>query len=188
MSTKKEIIFQAAAQLFREKGYTAASMRDLAERVGLKPSSFYSHIKSKEEILQKICFDNAQKFTEGMEVVEASGGSNIEQLQALLRLHIQVALENPTSVTVFNDEWRHLSEPFLTKFVLLRKDYELRFLQIIKAGIAAKELQDINPQIILYTLLNALRWLYFDSKLARASSRESIEKDLSQVLLRGIIR
>jgi AcrR family transcriptional regulator len=44
---KKEAIYEAAAQLFREKGYKAASMRDLAERVDLKVSSLYSHIGSK---------------------------------------------------------------------------------------------------------------------------------------------
>ncbi len=187
MSTKKQVIFAEAAQLFREKGYAAASMRDLAERVGLKPSSFYSHIKSKEEILQKICFDSAEKFTKGMVAVKESGGTSIEQVRALLQLHLRVALEDPTSVTVFNDEWRHLTEPNLSRFVELRKDYENRFLQIIQEGIKMGEFRMVHPQIALYTLLNALRWLHFDSKLSKELSVEDLQAELEKVLLNGLI-
>ena len=57
-STRKANIYEAAVQLFRDKGYPAATMRDLADRVGLKQaSSLYNHVSSKEEILQNICFD-----------------------------------------------------------------------------------------------------------------------------------
>ena len=54
-----------------EKGYLAASMRELAERVGLEQaSSLYNHLKSKEEVLRKICFDNAHKFINGISEIE----------------------------------------------------------------------------------------------------------------------
>lgn len=188
MKSKKQIIFQEAATLFREKGYSAASMRDLAERVGLKPSSFYSHIKSKEEILQKICFDSARKFTSGMEKVQAENKTNLEKLQSLIHLHIQVALDDPTSVTVFNDEWRHLSEPHLTQFLELRREYEFDFLNIIKAGISEGEIKQVDPVIVLYTIINSLRWLHFDNKANKELSPEKIEKDLIQLLLNGLIK
>ncbi|MCB0640163.1 MAG: TetR/AcrR family transcriptional regulator, partial [Phaeodactylibacter sp.] len=133
--SKKQIIFEEAAKLFQEKGYSAASMRDLAERVNLKASSLYSHIRKKEEILQKICFDNAYHFTEGMRVIEAEDADPVEQIEALIALHIDIALDDPTSVTVFNDEWRHLEQPFLRRFLEMRRDYEQRFKRIIQAGI-----------------------------------------------------
>jgi TetR/AcrR family transcriptional regulator, cholesterol catabolism regulator len=65
VSPTKHKIFEEAARLFQENGYLAASMRDLAQRVGLQVSSLYSHIGSKEELLQKICFDSARAYTEG---------------------------------------------------------------------------------------------------------------------------
>ena len=45
--SRKDVIVTKAAALFREKGFKAASMRDLAEAVGVEAASLYNHIKSK---------------------------------------------------------------------------------------------------------------------------------------------
>ncbi len=52
--TTKEKIFEAAINLFALKGFDATSMREIAEAVGIKKASMYSHYKSKDEILEKI--------------------------------------------------------------------------------------------------------------------------------------
>jgi AcrR family transcriptional regulator len=50
----KERIFDAALDLFAERGYGGVSIRDIASAVGIKESSIYKHYASKEEILDKI--------------------------------------------------------------------------------------------------------------------------------------
>ena len=52
--TTKERIFESAIDLFAEKGFDAASMREIAERVGIKKASLYSHYNSKDQILDEI--------------------------------------------------------------------------------------------------------------------------------------
>ena len=58
-ASKKELILQKAASMFRQKGFAATSMRDLAETVGIEAASLYNHIQSKSEILQEIIFHTA---------------------------------------------------------------------------------------------------------------------------------
>lgn len=183
---KKQLIFEEAAKLFQEKGYNAASMRDLADRVNLKASSLYSHIRKKEEILQKICFDNAHRFVEGIDVIEKLSTDPVEQVQELIRLHIRIALENPTSVTVFNDEWKHLEEPFLSDFLDLRKNYESRFKAIIQKGIETGQLKTVNPSIALFTLITSVRWLHYWNPKHEAVSRTALESDILNLLLGGL--
>ena len=185
--TKKQIVIEAAAKLFSDKGYSAASMRELAGRVGLEQaSSLYNHIKSKEAALQEICFENAQKFTDGITTIESNISDPGEQIRALINLHIQVATNDITSVTVFNDEWRHLSEPQLSEFLALRKDYEERFKEIINKGIKTGTFKNINPTVALHTILSALKWIHYWYKTGRDSDLEIVKKDIILLLMSGL--
>lgn len=186
VSPTKKKIFEEAAQLFQEKGYLAASMRDLAQRVGLQVSSLYSHIGSKEELLHKICFDSARAYLEGMKGVEESNASPSEKLRQLISLHIQLATTDLTSVTIFNDEWRHLSEPYLKEFLAIRKDYEKRFSRILQQGIEAGELVDMNVTVCLFTILTSLRWLHRWYPEKRGISVKSLEAEILRFLFEGI--
>lgn len=184
--SKKEQIYEAAARLFRDKGYQATSMRDLAKEVGLRASSLYNHFSSKSEVLREICTNNAQRFLSGMSEVESLDVSATEKLTRLIRLHIQLSLEDVTSVTAFNDEWRHLEEPHLSEFLQLRKDYENRFQAIISAGVTNGEFKPVNPLILSYTLFSALRWLYDWYKPGKKITAEMLEDELLVILLEGV--
>ena len=189
---KKDVIYEQAAQLFKDKGYQSASMRDLAERVDLKVSSLYSHIGSKQELLQKICFDNAQLFIDGMDEIETQEISSVDKIKALIALHVDIAITNPTSVTVFNDEWRHLTNENedlnLRKFLQLRKNYEQRFQQIITKGIEAGELKEFDSTIALYTILTSVRWLHYWFKASRTVDAEVLKEQIGTLLLGGLAR
>lgn len=184
-SSKREIIFTAAAKLFRDRGYQATSMRDLAEAVDLKASSLYNHIGSKEEILREICVANADKFSAGMQEVMQSDANPLEKIKALINMHINIAVNDYTSVTSFNDEWRHLGEPALSNFKEKRKKYEREFLSIIEEGIAQKQIQDINPMVCMYTILSSTQWVY-DAHLDLDQS--SLSMDIKRMLISGIER
>lgn len=184
--TKRQVIFEAAAKLFRDKGYSATSMRDLAEMVHLKASSLYNHIGSKEEILRDICFENARRFQETMREVEQMETSETEKVRNLLRMHIYIATEDVTSVTAFNDEWRHLSEPFLSEFKAMRRDYEARFQAIIEAGMQTGEFKHLNAFTVLYTIFSSVRWLYDWYKPERNVTPEELYEQIAALLLKGL--
>ena len=188
---KKDLIYEQAAQLFTEKGYKAASMRELAERVGLKVSSLYSHIGSKEELLQKICFDNANLFTQGMDRIDAMDEKVTDKIKAVIALHVDMAVQNPSSVTVFSNEWKHLSvdatEQFNLKYFLkLRKDYENRFRQILILGINKGELKNMNPDIALFTIITSFRWLHYWYKPSRMLDANQLIEQIASLILYGI--
>ena len=106
-STKKEVIIEKASRLFREKGFGAASMRDLAEHVGVEAASLYNHIQSKSEILQTICFKVANEFMTNLEAVEASNQTTLKKMEMIIRVHIRMMLEQYEYVYISDHEWRH---------------------------------------------------------------------------------
>ena len=87
-TSRKEVIIQKAAQLFKEKGFKAASMRELAEVVGVEAASLYNHIKSKNELLHEICFSVANRYNQKLDEIEAQPGNALQKIEQLLRFHI----------------------------------------------------------------------------------------------------
>src|ERR1043166_5430071 len=51
MQPREQQVRAAALRLFRDKGYHATSMRDIAAEVGINKGSLYSYIRSKEDLL-----------------------------------------------------------------------------------------------------------------------------------------
>ena len=184
--SKKQMIMEAAARLFRDRGYTATSMRDLAKAVHLQASSLYNHIKSKQEILKEICFHNARHFLVGIEQIVKEETGPAEQLEALIMLHLRVATSDATSITSFNDEWRHLEQPELEQFIKLRKRYEAHFRGIIEQGIAAGIFRRVDPSIVMYTILSSLRWVYDWYRPDRSDSVDEIGQEIVALVLNGL--
>jgi len=188
ISEKKQRILEAAARLFRDKGYSATSMRDLASAVQLKASSLYNHIASKEEILQEICLANARRFHEGMKHIQGLPDEDpLTQLEALLKLHIRIATQDVTSVTSFNDEWRHLSEPYLTQFLDMRREYETFFRTVIRKGTDQGVFLPGDESVILYSLISAIRWLYDWYQPGKRLAPADLEEQLIPLLTRGLV-
>jgi hypothetical protein len=125
-----------------------------------------------------------------MNLVEKQDISTIEKIKALIALHVDIAVKNPTSVTVFNDEWKHLAndgkDSNLSTFLRLRKDYENRFQQIIIQGIKEGSLKEVNSNIALYTILTSVRWLHYWYKPTRSIQPELLKKQIAGLLLNGL--
>jgi len=99
---KKELILEEAAKLFKEKGFGGTSMRDLAEKVGMEAASMYNHIKSKDEILELICFKIANQYISQLQEIENTNQSFQDKLKAIIGLHVQLIIEDSASVSVAN--------------------------------------------------------------------------------------
>ena len=77
-------LLQAAAHLFRRKGYERTTVRDLATAVGIQSGSIFHHFKSKEEILRAVMEETIVYNTALMEAALAEAGSLRERVLALI--------------------------------------------------------------------------------------------------------
>lgn len=186
--TIQDVITKKAAGLFRKKGFIAASMRELAENMGVEAPSLYNHIGSKSELLQNICFKIADEFNNQLQVTEDSGQTIHQKLEQLIRFHIQMMLEVFDEVYVANHEWKHLKEPYLGNFLLQRKLYESRMVKLITSGIKNKELKNIHPHVAVLTILSAVRGLEFWQRHKKEVTVEALENNIVDHLLNGLIQ
>lgn len=184
---RKQEIINAASVLFKEKGYSAVTMRDLASAMGIKAASLYNHIQSKQEILSSIIIDLAEQFTSGIDEIVRSELNTIKKLERIIDLHIDVTLENADGLASLNNDWMHLEEDNLIYFEKMRHDYEQNFREIVKTGVSKGELSDYNIEIIVFSTLSTLRTLYLWYPKQREIDPNILKKDMISVLLKGVI-
>ena len=183
--TRKEEIIKTAAKLFKEKGYSAVTMRDLAKAVNIKAASLYNHIDSKQDILKTIIISLAEEFTEGMETIKSSEAITIDKLRAIVALHVNITIQNTYGMASLNNDWMHLEDQ-LEHYLALRKTYEQDFIEIIQSGIEAQEIRNANPEIIMFSILTTLRSLYLWLPKKDDLNRQELAKNLGDVLINGI--
>jgi TetR/AcrR family transcriptional regulator, cholesterol catabolism regulator len=186
--SKKEVILKSAAELFRTKGFSAASMRNLADAVGVEAPSLYNHIGSKSQLLQDICFKMANCYTAHIDEVELVNLGTIAKIERILRFHIEMMLLHFDEVYVANHEWKYLTEPMLSNFLTQRRSYEKRFIAIIEEGIKKKEIKKVNAYTTVLTCLSAVRGLEYWQRNKKNVPAKQLEDDMVAILLHGIIK
>lgn len=153
---RKEQIEVASTELFKAKGYSATSMRDIASTVGIEAASIYSHISSKELILQRICFRMAKSFiTEINAVIETNEPIETKFKNAVIS-HVNIITNDIAASAVFWNEWRHLSEPHLSNFVAMQREYEQAFKLLIEQGVVEEKFEVPNASFAVMAILSSL--------------------------------
>ena len=109
--TRDEIL-EAAAQIFREKGFHAASMQDIALAVNLQKASLYHHVSSKQEILLALLDRALDLLIEHIEQVISQPLSPDEKLRQAMRVYLEVMLENRDLAAVLLLEHRSLEPQY----------------------------------------------------------------------------
>ena len=184
--TKKEVIIDKATRLFMEKGFGSASMRDIAEHVGVEAASLYNHIQSKSEILQDICFKVANQFIQNLEQVEASSASALEKMETLIRFHIRMMLQQYESIYISDHEWRHLPEPYLSNFLNQRRHYRKRLASIIEHGMQTGQMKEIEPYVAVLTILSAISGIESWHRSRKIITEEVLEENMVKFLIEGL--
>jgi len=183
--SRKNQIIETATQLFKSKGYSGTSMRDLATEVGLVVGGLYSHVNSKDEILQIICFDMANKFLHHMDnVLSLENFSNEEKLDQAIQGHVRIISTDINATSVFWNEWKYLRDPWLSDFSKMQIEYESKFRSILENGVAAGEFSIIDPNFTTMAILSSLNGL--QKWRTYSQSPEELGSSFAQLFITGI--
>lgn len=185
-ASKKDFILLRASAMFREKGFPATSMRDLAEAVGIEAASLYNHIQSKSEILQEIVFRVSNECNVHMESLDENETSSIKKIESLIRFHVQMMLNRFDDYMVMISEWIHLTEPYLTNFTTQRRNYAQKMEAILDEGIRNKEMKPVLPYVAMIIILSSVRGLEFWHRSGKKVSPQTLEDNMVSHLISGL--
>jgi AcrR family transcriptional regulator len=160
MSTRRSELTREAARLFARKGYHGTSIGDIADALGVRKGSLYSHIASKEDLLYETMREGADAFHAALDAIPEDLPAT-EKIRLALRGHLRVVAEQLDVATVFVQEWRYLEGPRREEIVAERRRYEERIRELFREGRELSELRaDLDESVAALLLLSAANWAY----------------------------
>ena len=133
-NSRKQIILKEAARLFREKGYLASNLRELAKRAGIQGGSIYHHFSSKQDILFQLMDNTMTDMVSSLTSQLATVPTPILKLQLLFSFHIEYIIYGPDETYITDDELRNLDEDNYRLVVAKRDAYQHLFEQVLLDG------------------------------------------------------
>ena len=133
-SVRVDQVLETATRLFTERGYDAASIRDLAAALAMRPSSLYHHFAGKQQILFAICFGLQTDFNAAVMPLFRQDKGPVETIEDVLGEHIRFSLARRGEVLVNTRERRSLPPDLRAQVDQLRRDYRDALVGVIVEG------------------------------------------------------
>ena len=181
---RAEILRQAAA-VFREKGFHAAGMREIAAGLGIAPGALYYYFKSKDDLLHA-CQDISLTRLIGAarEIVKRAGPAD-ELLEALIAAHLDLTLDE-LGGSAAHVEFHALPEAQLAEIVKKRDVYEGLIRRLIQRGIDEGTFRAVDVKLTAMSLLGALNWSVVWWNPAGRWSSPDLVKGFADVFVDGL--
>src|SRR6516165_9810684 len=186
MATLDDIV-SAAAKVFRTKGYHAATVRDIADEVGILKGSLYHHFASKEELLYLVVKEPIAQMYHTISEIAAADVPAAEKLRQAILAHLEAFDRHYPHLFVYLRERESVKRRFREMIGFSPKEYERCWQQILREGIENGEFRaDLDIQVASYGLLGMLNWLYkwYDPQ-GRMSIKE-VAQEFTALALAGI--
>ena len=183
-----ERILDAAADLFGEKGFYAATTRELATRLNIQQASLYHHVSNKEELLHRICRQVMDSFLTDLPAALERSGTGRGRISAFIDAHLQVMAKNPRQTLAVVTEFRALSRLHFAEISERYKEYS----RILDAELNAARhtgilRTDIAPKHTRLALLNTLNWTPRWFHLSGPLSCKDLSSIYSCIFWEGVI-
>jgi AcrR family transcriptional regulator len=156
----RDQIVRTAADLFRERGFPATTLDDIARPLGMSKASLYTYFRAKEEILAAISQETIESFTRELSLVLASALSPEDKLRRIVREHVRFVIANRSFLAVFFSEEANLPARFARALAAQKDRYDKGVESVVADGIRRGVFRDVPPRLVVFGVLGMVNWLY----------------------------
>ncbi len=185
----RQRILDAAAEIFRVKGYTAARLSDIADAAATQAGSLYYHFESKEQLAEAVLEIGVERVSNAVARATASLPAN-----ALFRLRLKAAIEAHLSNILQHDNYsaanvriiNQVPEEVRERHLEQHRQYGAFWREFLRSAQAAGDIRtDADLSALRMLLLGALNWSVEWYRPGRLSASE-IAVELTEMVLRGV--
>ncbi|MGE5379058.1 MAG: TetR/AcrR family transcriptional regulator [Bacteroidota bacterium] len=184
----RDDILEAAAQVFRQKGFHGASMADIAEAVNLQKASLYHHVSSKQEILFEILDRALELLLERISPIASLDLPADERLCRMICEYLQILAENTDLAAVLLFEHRSLEGRQHARHIPNRDKFEALWRQVLTDGVHARLFACDDIPLTARAILGIMNWTITWYRPNGVLTIQQIGDHYSKLLLNGLLR
>jgi TetR/AcrR family transcriptional regulator, cholesterol catabolism regulator len=179
-------LHRVATELFRERGFHATSMQDLAEALGLNRGSIYHYIAAKDDLLWTIVSDALDRL-EGCVRPELDGeGSGEARVRRAIAAHLHFAASNLNELSLLQIELRSLPPERRRALVERRDAYEGHWRRAIADGIVDGSFRPLDVRLAGFMVLSTCNWFTQWYRPDGPLTVEALAGTLADLLIGGL--
>jgi AcrR family transcriptional regulator len=179
-------ILTHATDVFCEKGYEGASMRDLSRVSGMSLAGLYYYFESKERLLfliQKHTFSTiVQRLKARLEGVDDPA----QQIRIFILNHLEYFLANPASMKVLSHEADALKNGFASEVATIKREYYRICVGLLDELKSGRGLQ-FSTRIAVLSLFGMMNWIYTWHNPRVDADAEQLAREMGNIYLRGVM-
>jgi len=187
VDSRRAAMCRTAAQLFRDRGFDATSVSDVARALGLTKAGLYHHFESKEALLFEIMMFGLDKVRDEVLVPIRAIRDPEERLRQLIARHARIATRGQGAVAHLGDEIRSLP-PSARREIEQRQRIYLDLLRRTLAELKAKRKLQIDPTVAAFSIIGMILWLPRWFRQNGRLSQEQVADTIAAMALGGVLR
>jgi TetR/AcrR family transcriptional regulator, cholesterol catabolism regulator len=180
------VIMDQACEIFAQKGYHHASVRDVAAATGVSPGGLYYYFKSKEELLYLILSTCLTSLLERIRAKTSRVDDPALRLRIMTRTHLEHLHRHGKQMRVLVREWESLSDPFREEIRRLMRSYASMVIRALKE--LAPERNTSELRSAAFALFGMLGWVDQWYRPDRDLPLDLLADSFSEILLGGFVR
>jgi AcrR family transcriptional regulator len=181
---KLESILRTAAQIFAEKGYHQASIRDIARATGVSLSGLYYYFNSKEELLFLIQDHAFGTLLGNLERLLEDEEQPLRRLRLLMENHLRYFVANQAEMKVLSHEAEALTGDFRRRVNAKKRRLTEIAMEILTA---LRPRGDVDPRVATFALFGMMNWLYNWHRPERDVPLDRIVDDMYRIFVDGFL-
>lgn len=184
----REDILDAAAQVFRQKGFHGASMSDIAGVVNLQKASLYHHVSSKQEILLALLDRALGMLTDHIADVASQSIPIDQKLRQMIHAYLSALADNSDLSAVLLFEHRSLDKKTHARHVPQRDKFEALWRDVINEGVRSKIFECADVDMAVRALMGVMNWTLTWYRPEGSKSIEQIADGYADLLFHGLLK
>ena len=178
-------ILEHATEVFYEKGYEGASMRDLSRHSGMSLAGMYYYFESKERLLYLIQKHTFSTIVERLRA-RLEGVSDPEQrIRIFIQNHLEYFLANQKAMKVLSHEDDVLKNGYGAEIASIKREYYRICIELLDQLKRTKQLE-YSSRIAVLTLFGMMNWIYTWYNQRADGHAEALARQMADIFLQGV--